>query len=235
MRSSFPPNTYSPAPIATWCALLPIVAVHASYLISASNGQVEWCVPYWDSCTSISRAGRQHPAAILFKTMVICAGVLMLAYWLLLVNWLHQQGESSHRALLLLRAMGIYAGIAVLLYSATLGHGEDYLRGLRRIGITLFFALTAFGHLTFVYRLQKLPKRWAAGLQRYFLVQRNISYLLVIMGLISGLLSAFYDDYKQIDDAIEWCFALPMILQFWLTGRMWRESRYQIQLSLEPS
>ncbi|MDP5070546.1 MAG: hypothetical protein NWQ45_06565, partial [Congregibacter sp.] len=35
------------------CALLPFMAVQITYLLSASYGFVQWCFPYFDSCTSI--------------------------------------------------------------------------------------------------------------------------------------------------------------------------------------
>ncbi len=43
------------------CALLPFITTHASYLIAASHGHVEWCIPYWDASTSISATRRQMP------------------------------------------------------------------------------------------------------------------------------------------------------------------------------
>ena len=49
------------APLALITGLLPLVCVHTTYLIAASHGHVPWCVPYWDSCTSISATGRQLP------------------------------------------------------------------------------------------------------------------------------------------------------------------------------
>ena len=39
-------------------ALLPLAAIHLCYLLAAYLGHVPWCLPYVDSCTSISAAGR---------------------------------------------------------------------------------------------------------------------------------------------------------------------------------
>ncbi len=217
-------------PLTWWCAALPFVAVHLSYLISAYSGQIDWCNPYWDSCTSISNAGRKHPASIIFKTMMICAAMLMLAYWFLVTAWLRRMGDDNDKVLTTLGLMGAYAALALILYSATLGTAEYHLKGLRRIGITLFFAFTAFGHLLMVYRLSKRELLPGSDLYISWRRQTAISYLLVALGLTSGLLSAFYSHYDDIENAFEWCFALIMILQFPITGKMWQQSGFQISL-----
>lgn len=220
------PTTYLSS-LAFWCAGLPFIAVHASYLISAYSGQVEWCIPYIDSCTSISNAGRKHPAQIVFKSLLAVTAVLMFFYWLVLVEWLRYLGVNSKRSSALITLMGSYAAFALLLYCITLGSEIPQQQALRRVGIVLFFSLTAFAHLYTVYRLNHCVPR---TLRRLFMYQKMISYLLVCLGLISALLSGLAKEhYKQIDDAIEWCFALPMALQFLMTGLMWRATAFRIQ------
>jgi len=221
----------SPLPLAYACAILPWVAVHLSYVISASTGQVEWCNPYWDSCTSISNAGRKHPSAVVFKPLMIVSAVMMMAYWYLVIIWLQQLGDRNPRIRSILSLMGAYAGLALILYSATLGSAEAYLKSLRRIGITLFFSLTAFAHLLMVYRLAKLDTGTDHPFSRLRHGQEAISYLMVAMGVLSGLLSAFYSGYKQIDDAFEWCFAMIMILQFPITGHLWKRVGFSLRLT----
>lgn len=216
-----------PAPIQAYlCALLPILAVHISFVLSASLGQIEWCFPYLDSCTSISNAGRKHPAHLIFKPTIIISAIFMLAYWRLTLRWLHDLNCANHFASRFLWPMGLYASIALIVYSLTLGQAEHILQLLRRLGIILFFCLTAFGHLLVVYCLSKKAADFTPFVMTGFKRQACVSYVLVGMGILSAGLSLFYDNYHQIDNAIEWCFALPMILQFAITGRTWQQTSW---------
>ena len=69
-------------------ALLPFLAVHGSYLVAASYGQVDWCVPYIDSCTSISATGRKPPASYLFRALMLPSAMIMMCYWWFNYSWL---------------------------------------------------------------------------------------------------------------------------------------------------
>ena len=54
--------------VALVTAVAPIVFIHLTYLISAAQGYVPWCIPYIDSCTSISATGRHGIAFFLMAT-----------------------------------------------------------------------------------------------------------------------------------------------------------------------
>ena len=57
--------------------LVPLIGVHAAYLIAVDYGYLHLCVPYLDGCTSISATGRYPPASFLFKAVDIDGE----AYW----------------------------------------------------------------------------------------------------------------------------------------------------------
>ncbi|MEE4110897.1 MAG: hypothetical protein V2I24_16210, partial [Halieaceae bacterium] len=77
-----------PLIVAAGCALLPFVAVHIAYLLAADAGQVPWCNPYVDSCTSISATGRQPPASFVFKGVMLPCAMLIAVFWWLQWRWL---------------------------------------------------------------------------------------------------------------------------------------------------
>ena len=52
-------------------ALWPILIAHAAYAISVIENYVPLCNPYWDGCTSISRAGRHGWANHLFRAALL--------------------------------------------------------------------------------------------------------------------------------------------------------------------
>ena len=64
-----------------WTGILPIVAIHATYVVAAIEGYVPWCIPYIDSCTSISATGRNGTAFFLFKATMIPSAVLLYFFW----------------------------------------------------------------------------------------------------------------------------------------------------------
>jgi hypothetical protein len=63
--------------------------------LAYAAGLMPWCIPYIDSCTSISATGREPPAFFVFKALMIPAAMLLMAYWLLNARWLRQLGCVS--------------------------------------------------------------------------------------------------------------------------------------------
>src|SRR5690606_23810077 len=126
------------APFALFTGLLPLLCVHLSYVIAAAYGHVDWCVPYWDSCTSISATGRELPEKLVFKLLMLPAAVCALLFWWLAHRWLHLACNRGSRAML---GTGIVAALFLMLYVVALGEGNEY-RWARQAGIILFFSLT---------------------------------------------------------------------------------------------
>ncbi|MGH8221600.1 MAG: hypothetical protein ACREQZ_01375, partial [Woeseiaceae bacterium] len=56
-------------PLAT--GLLPILAIHACYLLAVHYAALPACIPYFDGCTSISATGRYAPASYLFRAVML--------------------------------------------------------------------------------------------------------------------------------------------------------------------
>ena len=61
------------ARMALLAGVLPIVVVHACYVISVQAGIIPACIPYASGCTSISAAGRHGASYVLFKAGMIPA------------------------------------------------------------------------------------------------------------------------------------------------------------------
>jgi len=74
--------------VALLAALVPLAAVHATWLVAAASGHVDWCIPYSESCASISATGCQPPASYLFRATMLPAAAIIAAYWWLNHGWL---------------------------------------------------------------------------------------------------------------------------------------------------
>lgn len=182
--------------------MLPILAAHAAYLISAMQQHVPWCWPYLDGCTSISRAARFGMANLLFKTLMLPYAGLLARFW-----WqLDEQRE--------IRALGVAGAGFLGLYVLFLGWDGSLYQWLRRYGITCHFA---FSVLAQMLTLRVLLRR-----RRLAPARRGALLLLCALLLGLGLLSLPYQHWAADADAavnrIEWCYALLMLLFYPLAG-----------------
>lgn len=222
-----------PLPLAT--AVLALLTMHASYLVAAAHGHVPWCLPYIDSCTSISATGRQLPEKLLFKPAMAVAALGLLATFWLGARWLALQGDDSPRTQRALRVLAVVAATCLVIYLAALGEGGDTARLLRRIGATLGFALNFLCELLLFARLAALHRARGGVVANGLLLALAIPLALWIgLGLLSVGLAAFHPGYARMDDAFEWVFAL--LLNAWLVplALLWRASGFRLYTAVGP-
>ncbi len=207
--------------LALACGLLPLFAVHLSYLISASAGYVPWCVPYWEGCTSISKAARQGLANQLFKGLVLPSAAFILVFWVAAANYLHAVSAQHVRRIFLLRAIGIIGALFLMLYATFLGVEGEVYQWMRRYGVTIYFSFTVLAQMLMA---SVLPAGWL----------RNslgaLCALMLIAGIASLPLQYFLQDRKATLNAIEWLYALLMTSGFALVGLEW----LRLGLSRQP-
>lgn len=190
--------------LALCTGVMPIIAIHATYLVAAGEGYVPWCFPYIDSCTSISATGRHGTAWWLFKGTMLPYAVLLLLFWRAMADELQVIGDSATSAAWI-RGMGTVAAIFLVVYTVALGAVGDFYQLQRRIGIILYFSMTAFSQLLYTWRLGQLKiadrtRPWHLG----------ICYGFLSIGIFSLILDASIDNYDDYEDAFEWVLALIM-------------------------
>lgn len=204
------------------CALLPLATTHGSYLLAAVHEQVPWCIPYWDSCTSISATGRELPAKYLFKLGMMTTALMTAMLWWCLWRWGRvlaesRSGTASSKPESIANGMampiiGTAAAISLLLYTLALGEvGEGY-RFLRRTGVVLAFALTFIAQVLFLRLVGALSAVPELGcLRRYYRAMLWLLVSLLLVGITSVILDAALGDrYDQMEDAFEWWMALML-------------------------
>jgi hypothetical protein len=222
-----PSPVADPAPWPAWplalaCALLPFVTVHVSFLVSAAEGHVGWCFPYWEGCSSISRAGRYGSAYFLFKGGMIPLAVLLVPFWWLNRLWLQSLGSPGGRAL---PWLGLTASLALLVYTLVLGHAGDAFHTLRRIGVIGWFGLTWLAQLQLGAALRP-HDRWGVAGRR--LVAMSLAALVAgIASLIAGLV--FPDRHDDLEDAFEWTMALLLNVHVLIVALLWRRSGFTLR------
>lgn len=210
--------------LALVAALIPLVTIHLTYLVSALEGYVDWCMPYLESCTSISRTGRYGTAYFIFKGAMLPASVAGLLFWWLNTHWLRQLGGAQRLAWIGL--LGLCAGLALGLYTLALGHIGDGFRLLRRGGVVLYFSLTYLAQLLLSANLCQLAD-WRVQGRR--LLMLCVAILVIAMSTVV-MQALAYRFYQRIEDSFEWVIALLVNLHALWVALLWRRSNFRAAL-----
>ena len=218
-RNEAPAGTLPLWPLALIGALLPFLTIHTAFLVSALEGHVSWCVPYWEACSSISRAGRHGSAYFLFKAGMIPAATLLAAFWLLNRSWLHGLGLAGGRAL---PWLGLVSSLALLAYSIALGHAGELFQTLRRIGVVGWFGLTWIAQLQLGAALRAHHQFGRAGRG---LVALSLCALAI--GMVSLVIDiAAPERHDDLEDAFEWVLAGFLNAHAFAIAWLWRRSHF---------
>lgn len=211
--------------IAWAAALLPFITIHVSYLMAAAFGHVDWCIPYLESCTSISATGRQLPEKIWFKAMMIPAALTAALMWWSAAAWSRTCGSGRYpRTLVAMPLLGLLAAVFLIMYTAALGESGDTYRLMRSTGVKLSFAFTYLSQLMLTRLLGDVAQHQNDHLlSRWYPRLLGLNILLLIVGILSVILDetvpVFYNRY--VDDAFEWWMALLINLYFACVALAW--------------
>jgi hypothetical protein len=173
-------------------------------------------VPYWDGCTSISRAARPGSGNGLFQALMLPSALLLAWLW-----WEARDRLSARSGVRIgvgLAILGTVGALALAIYVVFLGEAGEMPRWLRRSGAVLYFGSTFLAQLLFVRQRRAYGARDAAlGLQL------ALCLLLLLGGLASTAASGLVDtpDLKdRIENAIEWW--LGVLFTLWFLALAWR-------------
>lgn len=214
-------------------SLVPLVAIHLCYVLAAQHGHVPWCLPYIDSCTSISATGRHSPESLVFRAAIMPSAALMLVYWVLVERWLralHQDMVVARHAML---GFGLVGALGLLAYAAVLGEVGDAYRLQRRLGVTLFFACTILAQLLMTRSAGALarsrPAALSVGTARILLAVSAATVLLSVASLLGW---AFVERYGRIEDAVAWWLTLLVLAHPLVTFFAWRQSGFDARVTV---
>lgn len=209
-------------------ALLPLAAIHLCYLLAAHFGHVPWCVPYVDSCASISAASRQVPESHVFRAAIMPSAALMFVYWILAREWLRTLGSRTAFLSGMMLALGFMAALGLIVFAAVLGEIGHTYHLQRRVGVTLFYGLTVLAQLLLTIQAEAIfrvrPNSVSVWTSRGL---RAISAVTVLLALTHLLLWAFFEDHHRVDDALQWWVTLLVLLHPLVTFFAWNETGFR--------
>lgn len=210
------------APLAWAAGLIPLVTMHLCYGLSASEGLVAWCLPWFEGCTSISRASRSGSAYFVFKGAMLPGAVFIFLFWYANRYWL---GLSAERP----RCwwwLGMLAALPLTLYTVALGHMGETLYLLRRIGVVGFFGLTFLAQVGLSQSLWR-HARPVLG-QRLLL----LSGFTLLVGLVSVFINGLWPQWHdRMEDGFEWSLAVLLNLHTLIVAAAWQRSNFALYFS----
>ncbi len=222
------------AMIAAIAGLVPILAVHAAYVISISEGFSPACFPYIEGCTSISAAARNGNALFLFRGLIIPCSIILVLYWRLMQLWLRSldQGRRSHRAVLLLGTTG---SLFLILYADYLGSSGEAYRWMRRYGIFMFFGLTPIAQLLQVRALLRIAEtnKFVAANRHLVRWQAGFCVVMLACGVVSVGADWLGLKTYELGSALEWVFAWFIFNFFLITAAIWARAGVGFSLTTD--
>lgn len=220
-------------PLALLAGLLPLVATLLAWGLSVRLELVPGCNPFWDGCTSISRAARYDLPNHLFQLLMLPAATLQALVWLLAAHWL--AGEQGPRAgLRALAVLGVVAALALVMYATFLGTEGRTYRLLRQYGTVMYFGFTCIAMLLLGAALQRLQGARPGRLPPW-LVHAHLAMActLVLLGVGNAIVAALMGPVLKgrVENATEWWGALLFVLCFWALAAVWWRLRVRWSLA----
>ncbi|AKE52519.1 hypothetical protein [Kangiella geojedonensis] len=212
-----------PHHIAWSVCLIPIIAAHGAFFLGLWEGVARECIPYFQGCTSISRAAREGNAIFIFRGLMMPTTALLVFFWYLQSIWLKQITDKTNRAIFTLGSIG---ALFLILYVNFLGTEGDFYQFMRRYGITFYFALTVLAQMLSIRSLQKVKNSLHKRTRQFLKAQFILMILYWCLGIANVTIKATGVSWAdQAENIIEWHFALYMSLYFGLTAMMWTRSQ----------
>jgi nicotinamide riboside transporter PnuC len=220
-------------PLALLSGLLPLVATVVATTLSMQQGLVPTCNPFWDGCTSISRAARHDLPNHLFRALMLPAATLQAVVWLLTARWLLQCGAVG-RGVAWIAPLGVVAGIALVVYGSFLGTEGPMYRWLRQYGTVAYFGFTCLNLLLTGNAVQALVRAGRLRMPRALeCAMVTLATTLVLLGLGNAIVAAAFGEplKGRVENVTEWWGALIFVLGFVALALMWRRERVVLSLS----
>lgn len=199
------------------------MTVHACYTLSIHAGTAPACIPYFEGCTSISRAARYGLANSVFRAVMLPSAALIALFWTIAAAWLRAMPLAQARRIASMRAIGMIGALFLVLYVTFLGVEGDVYRWMRRYGVTVYFSFTVLAQMLL-----------AASLPRGDLLRRRLGALcaaMLLLGLLSIPLQHLAEVREAALNAVEWIYALAMSSAFVLVGLRWRRERLRLVIA----
>ena len=222
-----------PRTLAILVVILPLLASNGAYLLSAYEGSVPWCMPYFDGCTTISQAGRSGNTIFFYRAVVFPYSVLLMLFWLCSKRWLDLLHGHTTKISRIIFWLGLVGSVALLIYIDFLGTIGEINSLMRRIGAMLYFTLTPLAQsLMLNQHYNILRKKPEISIDPKVLKYQLIILLLMLLIVVISIFLVVTDDMTyEIENIVEWNFSLLVNLYFAGMFFIWKDYRHVFKIN----
>ena len=197
--------------VALICFILPIVTVIISYIASIKLNLVPACIPNFEGCTSISRAGRNIPVKYFFKPMMYLYSFILFLYWYKFIEILNKFKISEKKFYF----FSFFSVIFLILYIFFLGEGKIY-EFFRKVGIYIYIFFTIIAQFLTSKKLFFIQKKIKKNFKIKFI---KLNFYLTLFLIVSGIiilpiLIIKIDNFPEIKNIISWNYFMLIQLYF---------------------
>ncbi len=221
MTPDYPWSAHS---VALTAALLPSLLFPVTYLIAASQGHIDWCVPIVSGCTDITHTGLRYPESHLFR-IVLCIGSLAIAAtWLLAFEWTKLQCNATTRRDRRIRIEGVTAGLGLFVGTIVLQGPDNTLWSVHGIGANLYFLLGYIAVVSYTHRLREIAGQGGLTSARSLQVKRIIVWamtLMIVLVIIFRIIG-----WREARRTIQWLAAYSFMIYYLSLALDWRGRFY---------
>jgi hypothetical protein len=169
------------------------------------------CIPNFEGCTSISRAGRNVPVKYFFKPMMYLYSFILFLYWYKFLEILNKFKISEKK----FSFFSFFSVLFLILYIIFLGEGKIY-EFFRRIGIYIYIFFTVITQFLISKKLFFIQKK----IKRFFKIKFiKLNFFLTLFLVASGIiilpiLIIKIDNFPEIKNIISWNYFILIQLYF---------------------
>ena len=189
------------------------------------------CFPLLDGCLSISAACRSKPVIYLFRAIMFPMSLVLICFWWLnhrrLADFTHSSVVYRQTVLLL----SITGSVFLALYVGFLGTDGIVYEFLRRLGIYVFFGATGIAQLmtTLAWRSAANSAKAKRSVSLAWRIQCAIVMVLLCVGPLNLILKEVLINARQVENVIEWNFALAMFSWYGLQAIVFQGASRQLE------
>lgn len=202
-------------PIAVW--LLFWFGSLIGYIFSGLEEYVPWCIPHFEGCTSVSKAGRYGTSFYLFKILLIPATILLFIYWIDVYRWQRFQQTLSARLPMLILISGCLGAVFLIAHLTALGLDCEICRTFRNYGTKGFFVFTIAAQWMLYFHLRSTFSKELST--RCLFV---VCVLVTFEMLLSGTVQFFWEDTRWIENGIAWRSTFYLSFAPFLVSKLWK-------------
>jgi hypothetical protein len=219
-----------PRLLAIIITVLPLIVANVVYLLSAYEGNVPWCNPYFDGCTTISQAARSGNSIYIYRPTMFAYCVLLIWFWVYTRKWLILVLGEVTKLSSTIMWLGIIGALFLMVYVDFLGTTGEVNRFMRRYGIMVYFTFTPLAQVLLLkLHYKALSTATSVTLKRPVLqFQLYVLLIMSIIGIASIILDVAQLKTYQNGNIVEWTFGFLLNMYFAGMIFIWRDYRYSL-------